>query len=97
MVICWFKVNVDEYGIDLMRIVVMGMLVGGYFVLMVGLIGNVVIFEGEIGEYLWFDFKVFCVVDMFGLVELLWMNDVLGRIDYDVFNLFELLFVGGKL
>ncbi|MEM6279303.1 MAG: alpha/beta hydrolase fold domain-containing protein [Verrucomicrobiota bacterium] len=93
----WLRANAAEYGIDPDRIAVWGTSAGGHLVAMLGVAGDVLELEGEIGPHTDVSSEVTCVVNFFGPSELLTMDDHPGRMTHNAPDSPESKLVGGTL
>lgn len=73
----WTRANAGKYGIDPDRIGVIGESAGGYFVAMMGTSGGDAYLEGD-SPYIEFSSNVQAVVDLFGPIDFLSMEDAPG-------------------
>src|SRR5579872_5779829 len=88
----WLKANARKYNLDPDRIGVTGTSAGGHLVAMLGTSGDVAVLEGNLGEHASVSSRVACVVDEFGLTELLAMGG-----SHDNANSPESRLVGGAI
>jgi acetyl esterase/lipase len=93
----WLRTNAEEYGIDPQQIGVWGSSAGGHLVAMLGVSGDAVALEGEVGGPSDVSSQVQCVVDYYGPTEFLSMNDFESKINHDAADSPESLLVGGAI
>ena len=78
----WLRAHAAEYHLDPNRIGAWGDSAGGYLVAMLGVAGEVLELEGDLGN-LDYSSRVQAVCDWYGPSDFLRMNDVPGTMDHD--------------
>lgn len=92
----WTRANAKKYGINPVKIGVMGSSAGGHLAALMGTSGGDEFLEGD-GGYAGFSSTVQAVVDNYGPTDFLRMNDVPGKIDHDSPDSPESAFIGAPI
>lgn len=93
----WLRANAETLGIDPDRIGVIGSSAGGHLVAMLGTGGDVGTLEGRVGTHTDVSSRVQCVVDEYGPVDFLTMNDFPTTIDHLAADSPESQLIGGPV
>lgn len=93
----WVRTNARKYGLDADRIAVWGTSAGGQLVLMLGVSADVPELEGDPGPYQGVSSEVACVVNFFGVTEMLAMVGQKSDIDRARPDAPEATLIGGGL
>jgi acetyl esterase/lipase len=93
----WVRANADRYFIDPNKIGVWGRSAGGHLVLMLGMSGDVPELEGNLGQHNDVSSKVACVVNFFGVTDLLGLIGQPSDLDRTKPDVSEARLIGGPL